>query len=125
MRRFGDRCALSRMQNMKEVATPHAGWDVFKTASDGGDAIGSRGLDFHINGLKDMGAEIHSEHGFVIASAPNGIKGAAITLEFPSVGATENIMTAATLATGRTTIDNAAREPDVVDLGEFLITMGN
>ena len=71
-----------------------------------------------------MGAEIHSEHGFVIASAPNGIKGAAITLEFPSVGATENIMTAATLATGTTTIDNAAREPDVVDLGEFLIAMG-
>jgi UDP-N-acetylglucosamine 1-carboxyvinyltransferase len=71
-----------------------------------------------------MGAEIHSEHGFVIASAPNGIKGAAITLEFPSVGATENIMTAATLATGTTTIDNAAREPDVVDLGEFLISMG-
>jgi UDP-N-acetylglucosamine 1-carboxyvinyltransferase len=71
-----------------------------------------------------MGAEIHSEHGFVIASAPNGLKGAAITLEFPSVGATENIMTAATLASGITTIDNAAREPDVVDLGEFLIAMG-
>ena len=97
---------------------------VAEVALPGGDAIGSRGLDFHINGLKDMGAEIHSEHGFVIASAPNGIKGAAITLEFPSVGATENIMTAATLATGRTTIDNAAREPDVVDLGEFLIAMG-
>ena len=97
---------------------------VAEVALPGGDAIGSRGLDFHINGLKDMGAEIHSEHGFVIASAPNGIKGAAITLEFPSVGATENIMTAATLATGTTTIDNAAREPDVVDLGEFLISMG-
>jgi len=97
---------------------------VAEVALPGGDAIGSRGLDFHINGLKDMGAEIHSEHGFVIASAPNGIKGAAITLEFPSVGATENIMTAATLATGITTIDNAAREPDVVDLGEFLISMG-
>ena len=97
---------------------------VAEVALPGGDAIGSRGLDFHINGLKDMGAEIHSEHGFVIASAPNGIKGAVITLEFPSVGATENIMTAATLATGRTTIDNAAREPDVVDLGEFLIAMG-
>ena len=103
---------LITRQSIAEVALP------------GGDAIGSRGLDFHINGLKDMGAEIHSEHGFVIASAPNGIKGAAITLEFPSVGATENIMTAATLATGRTTIDNAAREPDVVDLGEFLIAMG-
>ena len=97
---------------------------VAEVALPGGDAIGSRGLDFHINGLKDMGAEIHSEHGFVIASAPNGIKGAAITLEFPSVGATENIMTAAVLAKGVTTIDNAAREPDVVDLGEFLIAMG-
>ena len=97
---------------------------VAEVALPGGDAIGSRGLDFHINGLKDMGAEIHSEHGFVIAKAPNGLKGAAITLEFPSVGATENIMTAATLATGVTTIDNAAREPDVVDLGEFLIAMG-
>ncbi len=97
---------------------------VAEVALPGGDAIGSRGLDFHINGLKDMGAEIHSKHGFVIAKAPNGLKGVAITLEFPSVGATENIMTAATLATGVTTIDNAAREPDVVDLGEFLIAMG-
>ena len=103
---------LITRQSIAEVALP------------GGDAIGSRGLDFHINGLKDMGAEIHSEHGFVIASAPNGLKGAAITLEFPSVGATENIMTAATLASGITTIDNAAREPDVVDLGELLIAMG-
>ena len=103
---------LITRQSIAEVALP------------GGDAIGSRGLDFHINGLKDMGAEIHSEHGFVIASAPKGLKGAAITLEFPSVGATENIMTAATLASGITTIDNAAREPDVVDLGEFLIAMG-
>ena len=93
-------------------------------ALPGGDAIGSRGLDYHINGLTDMGAEITLEHGFIIARAPNGLKGANITLEFPSVGATENIMTAATLARGITTIDNAAREPDVVDLGEFLIAMG-
>ena len=93
-------------------------------ALPGGDAIGSRGLDYHINGLTDMGAEITLEHGFIIARAPNGLKGANITLEFPSVGATENIMTAATLASGITTIDNAAREPDVVDLGEFLIAMG-
>ena len=95
-----------------------------EVALPGGDAIGSRGLDFHINGLTDMGAKVHSEHGYVIAEAPNGLTGAAITLEFPSVGATENIMTAATLAKGVTTIDNAAREPDVVDLGEFLISMG-
>ena len=95
-----------------------------EVALPGGDAIGSRGLDFHINGLTDMGAQVHSEHGYVIAKAPTGLTGAKITLEFPSVGATENIMTAATLAKGVTTIDNAAREPDVVDLGEFLIAMG-
>ncbi|MEY4313989.1 MAG: UDP-N-acetylglucosamine 1-carboxyvinyltransferase [Actinobacteria bacterium] len=95
-----------------------------EVALPGGDAIGSRGLDFHINGLADMGAQITSEHGFIIAKSPNGLKGANIALDFPSVGATENIMTAATLAIGVTTIDNAAREPDVVDLGEFLISMG-
>ena len=97
---------------------------VAEVALPGGDAIGSRGLDFHINGLTEMGAQVSSEHGFIIAKAPSGLKGAKITLEFPSVGATENIMTAATLATGITIIDNAAREPDVVDLGEFLISMG-
>jgi len=95
-----------------------------EVALPGGDAIGSRGLDFHIDGLTQMGAQVHSEHGYVIAEAPTGLTGAAITLDFPSVGATENIMTAATLAKGVTTIDNAAREPDVVDLGEFLIAMG-
>jgi UDP-N-acetylglucosamine 1-carboxyvinyltransferase len=71
-----------------------------------------------------MGATAHIEHGYVIAEAPNGLTGAAVTLDFPSVGATENIMTAAVLAKGVTTIDNAAREPDIVDLGEFLISMG-
>jgi len=95
-----------------------------EVALPGGDAIGSRGLDFHINGLTDMGAKVYSEHGYVIAEAPAGLTGATINLEFPSVGATENIMTAATLAKGVTTIDNAAREPDVVDLGQFLIAMG-
>ena len=95
-----------------------------EVALPGGDAIGSRGLDFHIKGLADLGAEAHSEHGYVIATAPDGLKGAEISLSFPSVGATENIMTAAVMAKGVTTIDNAAREPDVVDLGEFLISMG-
>ena len=97
---------------------------IAEVALPGGDAIGSRGLDYHINGLTDMGADVNSEHGFVIAKAPKGLKGANIVLEFPSVGATENIMTAATLANGTTTIENAAREPDVVYLGEFLISMG-
>ena len=95
-----------------------------EVALPGADAIGSRGLDFHIQGLQDLGAQAHSEHGYVIATAPDGLKGANISLNFPSVGATENIMTAAVLARGVTTIDNAAREPDVVDLGEFLKSMG-
>jgi len=95
-----------------------------EVALPGGDAIGSRGLDFHIKGLESLGAKAHVEHGYVIAEAPNGLIGATIDLDFPSVGATENLMTAAVLAKGVTTIDNAAREPDLVDLGEFLIAMG-
>ena len=95
-----------------------------EVALPGGDAIGSRGLDFHIKGLEALGANAHIEHGYVVAQAPSGLNGAAIDLDFPSVGATENIMTAAVLAKGITTIDNAAREPDLVDLGEFLISMG-
>ena len=95
-----------------------------EVALPGGDAIGSRGLDFHIKGLESLGATAHIEHGYVVAESPNGLTGAAISLDFPSVGATENIMTAAVLARGITTIDNAAREPDLVDLGEFLISMG-
>jgi len=95
-----------------------------EVALPGGDAIGSRGLDFHIRGLESLGAKAHVEHGYVIAEAPHGLVGAAVELDFPSVGATENIMTAAVLAKGITTIDNAAREPDLVDLGEFLISMG-
>ncbi len=95
-----------------------------EVALPGGDAIGSRGLDFHIKGLEALGAKAHIEHGYVVAEAPHGLTGAFIELDFPSVGATENIMTAAVLAKGVTTIDNAAREPDLVDLGEFLISMG-
>ncbi len=97
---------------------------IAEVALPGGDAIGSRGLDFHIKGLESLGAKAHIEHGYVIAEAPAGLIGAAVTLDFPSVGATENIMTAAVLAKGVTTIDNAAREPDIVDLCEFLVSMG-
>jgi len=95
-----------------------------EVALPGGDAIGSRGLDFHIKGLESLGATARVEHGYVIAEARNGLVGTSIELDFPSVGATENIMTAAVLAQGITTIDNAAREPDLVDLGQFLIGMG-
>ena len=95
-----------------------------EVALPGGDAIGSRGLDFHIKGLEELGAKAHVEHGYVIAEAPKGLIGTSIELDFPSVGATENLMTAAVLAKGTTVIENAAREPDLVDLGEFLIGMG-
>ena len=90
----------------------------------GGDAIGSRGLDFHISGLEALGATISFEHGFIIAKVDERLKGATIDLVFPSVGATENLMTAAVLAKGTTTINNVAREPDISDLGEYLISMG-
>ena len=87
-----------------------------RVAHPGGDAIGSRGLDMHVSGLARMGAEISGEHGFVIASAPDGLHGATIWLDFPSVGATENLLMAAVLAKGVTEIDNAAREPEIVDI---------
>ncbi len=95
-----------------------------RVAHPGGDAIGSRGLDMHVAGLARMGAEIAGEHGFVIASAPNGLHGANIWLDFPSVGATENLVMAAVLAKGATEIDNAAREPEIVDLCTMLSGMG-
>jgi UDP-N-acetylglucosamine 1-carboxyvinyltransferase len=95
-----------------------------EVALPGGDAIGPRPLDIHIKGLEALGAIAKIEHGFVIAEASDGLRGASVTLDFPSVGATENIMMAAVLASGTTVIDNAAREPDLVDIGEFLIAMG-
>ena len=93
-------------------------------ALPGGDAIGPRPLDIHIKGLEALGAKVHIEHGYIVTEAPNGLDGANIELDFPSVGATENIMMAAVLARGVTVIDNAAREPDIVDIGNFLIEMG-
>ena len=95
-----------------------------EVALPGGDAIGSRGLDFHTRGLKELGAVTQNEHGYIVATAPNGLTGAKVELEFPSVGATENILTAAVLAKGTTVLENAAREPDLVDIGNFLNAMG-
>jgi UDP-N-acetylglucosamine 1-carboxyvinyltransferase len=94
-----------------------------RVAHPGGDAIGSRGLDYHIAGLKRMGADITSEHGFVIARAER-LHGATIWLDFPSVGATENLLMAAVLAKGTSVIDNAAREPEIVDICAMLTEMG-
>lgn len=94
-----------------------------KVAHPGGDAIGSRGLDMHIAGLQRMGAEITSEHGFVIAQAER-LHGATVWLDFPSVGATENLLMAAVLAKGTTVVDNAAREPEIIDICAMLTEMG-
>ncbi|MEX0651115.1 MAG: UDP-N-acetylglucosamine 1-carboxyvinyltransferase [Actinomycetota bacterium] len=94
-----------------------------RVAMPGGDEIGSRPIDLHVQGLRKMGAEISSEHGFLVASTP-GLHGAAITLDYPSVGATENLMMAAVLARGTTAIDNAAREPEIADIATFLAAMG-
>lgn len=93
-------------------------------ALPGGDAIGSRGLDFHVAGLTKLGATVESEHGYIVARAPQGLTGATIWLDFPSVGATENLLMAAVLAEGGTVIDNAAREPEIVDLCVMLEQMG-
>jgi len=95
-----------------------------RVAHPGGDAIGSRGLDMHVSGLARMGADLSSEHGFIVASAPTGLHGATIWLDFPSVGATENLLMAAVLAQGTTQIDNAAREPEIIDLCALLSAMG-
>lgn len=92
-------------------------------ALPGGDAIGSRGLDMHVDGLAAMGAEVTSEHGYLVAHAER-LHGANIYLDFPSVGATEQILMAAVLADGTTQIDNAAREPEIVDLANMLRAMG-
>lgn len=94
-----------------------------KVAMPGGCAIGERRVDFHIKGLEALGAKIKIENGYVIAKA-NKLTGAEVYLDIPSVGATENIMLASILAEGSTRIQNAAQEPEIVDLANFLNTMG-
>ena len=94
-----------------------------KISLPGGCAIGPRPVDLHLSGFKALGADVHFDKGYIYAEVEK-FKGNYIYLDFPSVGATENIMMAAVLAEGETTIENAAREPEVVDLGNFLIKMG-
>jgi UDP-N-acetylglucosamine 1-carboxyvinyltransferase len=93
-------------------------------AVPGGCQIGSRKLDMHIAGLEALGVVFDISHGFIDASTPKGLTGAQVILEFPSVGATENLMMAAVRAQGTTVIDNAAREPEIVDLAQYLMRMG-
>lgn len=94
-----------------------------RVAMPGGDNIGSRKLDMHLHGLAAMGAEIEVRHGFIEARA-EVLGGTRVVLEFPSVGATENLLTAAVLAKGQTVIENAAREPEISDLARLLRRMG-
>ena len=93
-------------------------------AMPGGCNLGARKIDMHILGLEALGVQFETAHGNIHASAPNGIIGANVTLEFASVGATENLIMASVHAKGTTTIDNAAREPEIVDLANMLNEMG-
>ncbi|EOB7432610.1 TPA: UDP-N-acetylglucosamine 1-carboxyvinyltransferase [Staphylococcus aureus] len=93
-------------------------------ALPGGCAIGSRPIEQHIKGFEALGAEIHLENGNIYANAKDGLKGTSIHLDFPSVGATQNIIMAASLAKGKTLIENAAKEPEIVDLAKYINEMG-
>ncbi len=95
-----------------------------RIALPGGCTIGSRPIDLHLKAFEAMGAEVNVGHGCVEAVAPHGLKGAEVYLDFPSVGATENVLMAAVLAEGKTVIENAAEEPEIVDLVTFLSSMG-
>lgn len=90
----------------------------------GGCAIGARPIDIHLKGFEALGVKIEQGHGYIEASAPDGLKGTSIYFDFPSVGATENIMMAASLAEGTTILENAAEEPEIVDLANYLNKMG-
>lgn len=90
----------------------------------GGCAIGARPIDIHLKGFEALGVKLEQGHGYIEASAPEGLKGTSIYFDFPSVGATENIMMAASLAEGTTILENAAEEPEIVDLANYLNKMG-
>ena len=95
-----------------------------RVALPGGDDLGARPVDMHIDGLRELGAEFELRHGVLEGSAPGGLRGAEVHFDFPSVGATENVLLAAVLAKGETVIDNAAREPELEDLAAYLNAMG-
>jgi UDP-N-acetylglucosamine 1-carboxyvinyltransferase len=95
-----------------------------EVSAPGGCNLGLRKFNFHLDGLRALGAEVELDHGFIKATAPGGLRGADVNFEYPSVTATENVMMAAVLAGGVTSIENGAREPEVVALAEFLNSMG-
>lgn len=95
-----------------------------RISQPGGCAIGTRPIDLHLKGFEALGVKIEQGHGYIEASAPDGMTGANIYLDFPSVGATENIMMAAAMASGTTVLENPAEEPEIVDLANYLNQMG-
>ena len=95
-----------------------------KISLPGGCAIGTRPIDLHLKGFEALGANIEIGHGFIEANAPEGLKGSRIYLDFPSVGATENILMAASMAEGQTVLENPAQEPEIIDLANYLNMMG-
>lgn len=116
---------VSRMRASISVLGPLIGrFGQARVAMPGGCQIGARKIDMHLVGLQSLGVKFEVNHGILHASAPNGLVGADVNLEFPSVGATENMLMAAVVADGRTVIENAAREPEIEDLCEMLNEMG-
>jgi UDP-N-acetylglucosamine 1-carboxyvinyltransferase len=138
---FEDDCVVIRTP---QIVSPEAPYELVKTmrasslvlgplvartgrarvSLPGGCAIGARPINLHIMGLESLGAKIHQEHGYIEAQAPDGLKGSQVKFERITVTGTEDLMMAAVLAQGETVLDNAAREPEVVDLAELLVAMG-
>ena len=116
---------VSKMRASISVLGPLIGrFGRARVAMPGGCQIGARKIDIHIAALQSLGVELVNDHGFLEASTPHGLKGADVVLDFPSVGATENLLMASVVAEGTTLIENAAREPEIVDLANMLVEMG-
>lgn len=116
---------VSKMRASISVLGPLVGrFGQARVAMPGGCQIGARKIDMHLVGLESLGVVFNVEHGVLVAKTPNGLRGANVMLEFPSVGATENLLMAAVVAQGTTVIENAAREPEIVDLANMLNAMG-
>ncbi|MFR8300866.1 MAG: UDP-N-acetylglucosamine 1-carboxyvinyltransferase, partial [Gordonibacter urolithinfaciens] len=116
---------VSKMRASIAVLGPLIGrFGQARVAMPGGCQIGARKIDMHLVGLEALGVEFVVDHGFLEATTPHGLTGAHVVLDFPSVGATENLLMAAVAAEGTTTVENAAREPEIVDLANMLNAMG-
>ena len=116
---------VSKMRASIVVLGPLVGrFGQARVAMPGGCQIGARPVDMHLVGLEALGVEFTRDHGFLNAHTPHGLHGADVVLDFPSVGATENLLMAAVVAEGHTTLENAAREPEIVDLANMLVSMG-